>query len=288
MHLNRKNRICECEGVIFIKPNIVKYISFFRMRFIAGLQYRAAALAGISTQFFWGLMEIQLFKTFYSENANAFPMTFQALASYVWLQQAFLALFMPWLLETDILNTITDGGIAYELCRPVDIYNMWFVKNLAGRLSKAVLRCMPILLFAAFLQKPYGIRLPVNLHAGFWFIITAFIGLMVVVAFCMFIYIFTIYTLSPLGVRLVMIGLVELLAGSVIPIPFLPKGLRQIVELLPFASMQNVPLRVYSGDISGREVYIRVLLQLVWLLILVFSGKKLIRKAEHRIVVQGG
>lgn len=28
-----------------------KYISFFRIRFINGLQYRAAAYAGIATQF---------------------------------------------------------------------------------------------------------------------------------------------------------------------------------------------------------------------------------------------
>ena len=30
-----------------------KYLSFFRIRFIAGLQYRAAAWAGIATQFAW-------------------------------------------------------------------------------------------------------------------------------------------------------------------------------------------------------------------------------------------
>ena len=35
-----------------------KYLSLLRMRFIAGLQYRAAALAGIATQFAWGFMLI--------------------------------------------------------------------------------------------------------------------------------------------------------------------------------------------------------------------------------------
>ncbi|AGI39710.1 hypothetical protein Clst_1656 [Thermoclostridium stercorarium subsp. stercorarium DSM 8532] len=33
-----------------------KYISFFRIRFINGLQYRSAAYAGIMTQFAWGSM----------------------------------------------------------------------------------------------------------------------------------------------------------------------------------------------------------------------------------------
>ena len=68
-----------------------QYLSFFRMRFITGLQYRTAAIAGVSTQFIWGAMEILLFQAFYQADANAFPMSFQALTSYVWLQQAFFS-----------------------------------------------------------------------------------------------------------------------------------------------------------------------------------------------------
>ena len=130
-----------------------KYGSFFRMRFIAGLQYRAAAAAGISTQFVWGLMGLLTYRAFYEGNASAFPMSFQQIASYLWLQQAFLALFMVWFFENDIFQAITEGGIAYELCRPADLYIMWFFRSMASRTSKAVLRCMPILIVATFLPE---------------------------------------------------------------------------------------------------------------------------------------
>jgi ABC-2 type transport system permease protein len=265
-----------------------KYLSFFRMRFIAGLQYRAAAAAGILTQFVWGVMEILMFKAFYKVNPEAFPMTFKALSSYIWMQQAFLALFMTWFLENEIFQTITEGGIAYELCRPVSLYDMWFVRSMANRLSKAILRCMPILIFAALLPSPYGMRLPMNLKSGVWFLITALLGFLVVVAFCMLVYISTFFTYSPQGVRIVAVSLVEFFAGSVIPIPFLPNGIRQAVELLPFASMQNVPLRIYSGDIAGTEVYLRTGLQLFWLFALVWLGKRITGMALKRVVVQGG
>ena len=39
-----------------------QYLSFFRMRLLAGLQYRAAALAGMSTQLVWGTMEVLLYR----------------------------------------------------------------------------------------------------------------------------------------------------------------------------------------------------------------------------------
>lgn len=267
---------------------VQKYLSFFHMRFVAGLQYRAAALAGVATQFAWGAMTILMFQAFYEVKPEAFPMTFTSLTTYIWLQQAFLALFMTWFFENDIFLTITEGGIAYELCRPVDLYNMWFFRSMANRLAKAVLRSIPILLFAAFLPKPYGIGLPSDLRAGMWFILTTVLGFLVVVAFCMLVYIATFFTYSPTGLRLLAVSLVEFLAGGVIPLPFLPDRIRAVVEILPFASMQNIPLRVYSGDIAGTELHYRVALQLFWLAALVCLGRRLTSVALKRVVVQGG
>ena len=114
-----------------------KYLSFFRMRFLMGLQYRAAAAAGVVTQFTWGFMELLVFRAFYQADASAFPMSFEAVASYIWLQQAFLALFMAWMMEAEIFSSIVDGNIAYEMCRPIHIYSMWFARSVANRVSKA-------------------------------------------------------------------------------------------------------------------------------------------------------
>ena len=49
-------------------------------------------------------MELLLYKAFYETNAAAFPMDFQALASYIWLQQAFLSLIFVWIFEEDIFH----------------------------------------------------------------------------------------------------------------------------------------------------------------------------------------
>lgn len=273
---------------IFKENQYLKYLSFFRMRFIAGLQYRSAAAAGIATQFAWGLLTLQMYKAFYRTSPEAFPMTMQALSTYIWLQQSLLALFMTWFLENDIFQAITDGGIAYELCRPANLYSMWFFRNMASRLSKAVLRCMPIIIFASLLPAPYGIRLPADMKAGLWFVITGLLGFIIVVAFCMLIYISTVFTYSPTGARLVAVSIVDFLAGGVIPLPFLPDRIRIIVELLPFASIQNVPFRVYSGDITGTQIYARACLQLFWAMALIWLGRRLMSAALKKIVVQGG
>lgn len=265
-----------------------KYLSFFRLRFSMGLQYRAAALAGIVTQFVWGAMEILVYKAFYEADPTAFPMAFSATVSYIWMQQAFLAFFAAWMMENEIFDSIMNGNIAYELCRPINIYNMWFSRSIANRLSRAVLRCFPIIIVAAFLPEPYGLQHPASPVHFVLFLITLILGLAVTVAFCMLIYSLTFFTISPNGLRMLFTSAVEFFAGAVIPLPFFPKNVQAIMELLPFAAMQNVALRIYSASMTNAEMIKAVTLQLFWLMILIICGKKLCGIAEKRVTVQGG
>lgn len=265
-----------------------KYFSFFRLRFFTGLQYRAAALAGIATQFFWGLMEILVFQAFYASDAGAFPMTLSAAASYVWMQQAFLAFFNVWMMENEIFDSILEGNIVYELCRPVSIYSMWFARSIANRMSRAILRCFPILAAAALLPFPYGLEAPASPLHLLLFLITLILGLLVVVSFCMLVYGLTFFTISPQGLRILCTSVVEFFSGAIIPLPFLPENLQRVLELTPFAAMQNVALRVYSGSMTMPEIFRAAGLQIFWLIVMILGGRQLCRIAEHRVIVQGG
>lgn len=265
-----------------------KYFSFFRIRFSAGLQYRAAAWAGISTQFFWGMMNILMYHAFYRSGQNVFPMAFDQLTSYIWLQQAFLAMFMTWFYDNEIFGHITSGSIAYELCRPCDLYTMWFVKNMAIRLSRVVLRCVPILLVVALLPKPYGISLPQSAEGFLLFLVSMVLGFLVLVGFNMLVYISAFYTISPMGIRILVTSVLEFLCGAVIPIPFFPEWLQPVMYALPFGSMQNTPFLIYVGHLSVQEGLGAIGLQLAWLAALVLLGKLMMRHALGKVVVQGG
>ena len=265
-----------------------KYLSFFRIRFLCGLQYRAAALAGVVTQFAWGGMNVLLYHAFYRSNPAAFPMGVSQTSCYIWLQQAFMTLLFLWFLDNEIFENIRTGNIAYELARPMDLYGMWFVKNAAARLSRAVLRCLTILVVAAFVPYPFGLAPPADLAAFFLFLLTLLLGTVLVVAFCMLIYIATFYTMSPMGLRMVVLSFTELLTGALVPLPFFPDGLRQAVEYSPFGGMQDLPLRVYSGSLAGEELWLRLGLQIAWIAVLLALGRVWMRRALRRVAVQGG
>ena len=265
-----------------------KYWSFFRIRFINSLQYRSAAYAGIATQFFWGIMLILMYRAFYQANPAAFPMTFQQTSTYVWLQQAFLSLFMTYGFDNELFDLITSGNVAYELVRPMDLYSMWITKQMATRMAKAALRCFPVLIFAALLPAPYGLTAPQDLISFFMFLVTLFLGCATMLAFYMLVYISVFYTLSPMGVRMMTATITDFLTGSLIPIPFMGEKLQRFIRLTPFAAMQNLPLRIYSGNIAGAEMVSGFILQLFWLTALVLVGQLWMGRTLKRVVVQGG
>lgn len=265
-----------------------KYLSFFRIRFVAGLQYRAAAWAGVSTQFVWGALSILLFRAFYETSPGSFPMEFSQLSGYLWLQQAFLGMFMAWFLDPEILETVTSGAIAYELCRPVSIYGMWFTKNVAIRLSRTVLRCLPILLVAVFLPSPYGLPAPAGVLSFALFFVSVFLGTAVLTAFSMLIYVSSFHTVSSMGIRTLAVSAVEFFSGALIPIPFFPDSMKTVLNLLPFASIQSTPFLIYVGYIPPSEGIARIALQLGWFFVLSAVGVLWMRRSLRRVVVQGG
>lgn len=265
-----------------------KYLSFFRLKFVMGLQYRTAAVAGMITQFFWGFMEIMVFRAFYEAAPESFPMALEAAVSYVWMQQAFLAFYTTWMLNGEIYNTIMEGNIAYELCRPIKIYDMWFSKEIASRMARALLRCFPILIVAGFLPKPFRLLPPASPMHFILYLITLILGLGVTVAFCVLIYISAFFTISPSGLCMLFSSVAELFSGAIIPLPFFPEKIRFVMELLPFASMQNVALRIYGGSMSSEEVLKAVVLQMFWFVTLTVCGKILCNVAERRVTIQGG
>ena len=265
-----------------------KYWSFFKMRLMAGLQYRAAALAGMSTQFVWGAMEILLYRAFWLEHPERFPMGMEALSSYIWLQQAFLSLFALWNWEFDILESVKTGAVSYELLRPMDIYSMWMSRSVANRLARAALRMVPVILLASLLPAPWGLRLRISPAAFGVFLLSMVLMVLVVCAYSLFVYALTFYLTDPNGIMVLSVALADLLGGAIVPLPFLPDGLRQIAALSPFGSMQNVPLRIFSGDIPLAAAPAAMGLQVFWAAALMGAGYALTKTGLRRAVILGG
>ncbi len=260
------------------------YRSYFAARFRTLLQYRGAALGGMVTQVFFGLILVMVYEAFYRSSTVAQPMSLGQVRSYVWLGQAFLAM-LPWNVEGEQRALIRSGSVAYELLRPVRLYSLWFARSLAWRSAPTVLRSVPILALAfAF----FGLSLPASpAAAGAWALAMAG-ALFLSASMTTLLTILQMWTVSGEGVTIILTAVVILFSGMNIPLPLLPDWIRGIVEILPFRGLVDTPYRLYVGYAPPGDVLLLVLQQVGWAAAMVALGLLLMNRGLRRLSVFGG
>ena len=266
-----------------------KYISYFKLKVKNGLQYRAAALAGISTQVFFGFMYVSIYIAFYNSGSKGkLPMPLSELVTYTWLVQAFLALVFLWKQDKELIRSIKNGDIAYEFLRPQDLYFMWLARFLGDRISATLLRFIPVIIIGVLLPMPFTLKLSTNIILTLLSIVAIILAGILASVLSLLFHIICLFTLDERGVVNMFMVISDVLSGLTIPIAFFPKYLQKISNILPFRYVTDFPLRLYVGNIQINEGFIGIIFQIIWIVMLIIIGKLLLHKASKRIVVQGG
>ena len=97
-----------------------------------------------------------------------------------------------------------------------------------------------------------------------------------------------LFTLDEKGIVNIFMVMSDVLSGLIIPIPFFPKYLHDISNILPFRYIGDFPFRLYVGNISINEGLNGILIQIIWIIILVIIGRIITKKALEKAVIQGG
>lgn len=260
------------------------YIAILSGRFRTLLQYRAAALAGAGTQLFWGLIRMMIFDAFYRSSAAPQPISLPQTITYIWLGQAMLGI-LPWNVDPDVRAMMRTGSVAYELLRPLDLYNLWYSRALAQRTAPTLLRCIPIFLIAGTF---FGLRAPASTWALAAWLLTTAGAILLSAAMSSLLTMSLLWTVSGEGVTRLVPGLVIALSGMIVPIQLFPEWSQPLVRALPFAHIVDTPFRAYLGMMGKVEVGGALAVQLAWTGALVLLGRWLISRAARRLVIQGG
>ena len=260
------------------------YLAVLRSRFLSLLQYRAAALAGVGTQVFFGLVRIMIYDGFYRSSSAQQPLTADQVGTYIWLGQALLLLGMLDV-DKDIAGMIRSGNVAYEMARPLDLYNLWLARAVSGRAAPLIMRAMPIFVVAGLFLE---LQRPATAGAAALFIISIVIGLMLAATMVVFMTISLLWTISGEGIHRLAAPLIFFFSGIVIPLPMFPDWMQQLIAILPFRGLMDTPSRIYLGVISGLPAVLAILHQIVWIVALVLLGRLVLARGLRRLVVQGG
>lgn len=260
------------------------YFSTFRMRWKMETQYRGAALGGLLCQLFFGLILVALYRALYAGKPQSTPLS--AVTTYVWLQQAFFRMIAT--SDGGMLESVMNGGVAYELCRPLNLYGYYYSRALAQKIVGCGMRAAPMLICAALLPQGWGLSLPAS-PAGLALSLLALgLGLFCVCALDNINMGFTMRTLDNKGVSAMLSLLAISLSGNLLPLTLFPDSWQRAVTLLPYAQMLDAPIRLYTGERALSQAPRVLLVQAGWTAALIALGLLLWKRNLARVVIQGG
>ncbi len=260
------------------------YLAIFSARFRTLLQYRAAAMAGLGTQLFWGLIRMMIFEAFYRSTTSPQPMTYPEVVTYIWLGQAMLLIAM-YGVDNDVRDMIRSGTVAYELLRPVDLYWLWYSRALALRTGPVLLRAVPMFVLAGLF---FGLQAPPSLASAAAWIAATIGALLLSSAIATLLTISMLWTISGEGISRLVPAFTFIFSGMIIPLPFFPEWIQPILNFLPFRGIMDVPFRLYMGHIPPEQAFGVLAHQAVWTVALIALGRWVLGRGARRLVIQGG
>jgi ABC-2 type transport system permease protein len=258
------------------------YLAVIKGRLAVLLRYRAAALAGVLTQAFWGVINTMILQAFY-EHAAAQPLSLDQALTFIWLGQAFL-LLIPWSIDKELEAQVRNGNVAYELVRPMDLYWLWYARSLAMRVTPTLLRCGFVLLVGIF----FGLKAPASPLAGFVFAFSLLLSAILSTAMTALVVIGLLWTIAGDGIQRLMPHLTVFLTGMVVPLPLFPDWMQAFLDIQPFRGILDIPIRLYTGLIPLSQAGYYLGFQLLWTVLFIGLGRWLMHKAMRRLVIQGG
>jgi len=268
------------------------YLAIFTARFLMMLQYRAAAIAGIVTQFWFGAIMIMALSAFYAGGRGSTSITLAEAITYVWLGQAFLGL-LPWNVDPEIVLMMRTGNVAYERLRPVDTYFYWLARAMAWRTAATLLRSVPLLVVTSALfelagLEDWSLRPPPSFEALALFVLSMAAVVVLSSAITTLLNISVVWTISGQGINVITNSLVLILSGMVIPLPLFPDWAHPVLFFQPLAGLVDVPFRIYFANLSGGKAIGGIALQVFWTMVLIVFGYLLMRHTMRRIEIHGG
>jgi len=249
--------------------------------------YRQATIAGSFTNIVFGFLRCYVLLAVAEGAVGGRPAGYdrEQLATFVWASQGLLTVVALWG-WSDLSDRIRSGDVVAELLRPVNPVISYLAPDL-GRSGHAILtRFVPPFVVGAIF---FDLYVPQR-----WFTVPLFavsVVLAVVCCFaCRFLVNATAYWLHDARGPLILWTLSSgVLAGLYFPLRFLPDWLAVTLWIAtPMPSLLQTPLDVLiERDPPALQVGL-VALQAGWAVILLTTCRIVQRRAERKLVAQGG
>ena len=180
-----------------------------------------------------------------------------------------------------------DGTIICELLKPIN-YRLYLLADTVGNiLFKLLFNMIPCAIIMILVYRKSFI-LCKNPYSIFVFVISILLGFLVLWEISSIVQMLCFWIVNVWSISTIKNVFINVLAGTMLPVWYLPNTIQNIVKYTPFSAIYITPIKIYLNQMGNKQQTIALLLQLVWILILALIGNFLWHMGKKKLVEQGG
>ncbi|MEU3775469.1 ABC-2 family transporter protein [Streptomyces sp. NPDC032472] len=250
--------------------------------------YGTATAAGVFTNTVFGFILAYTYIALWEERPGLGGYDQAQALTFVWVSQSLLAAgaLIGGGFQEEVQERIRTGDIAVDLYRPADLQLWWLAADLGRAAFQLVGRGVVPLVAGALV---FRLALPADPLRWLLFLGSVLLGLVVGFALRYLVALTAFWLMDGAGVNLMATVASIFFSGMLLPLTVFPGGFGEVVRVLPWAAMLQVPMDVLMGRHAGAGgVSGALAFQAGWALVLLLAGRLVQAAATRKVVVQGG
>ena len=260
------------------------FIEFTKCSFRRTLTYRAAAFAGLVTNFFFGLLRVAVLLALFGDEQNVQGYSVAGVITYTALTQALIA-FLSLFGWYGLMQSVHSGEVGADLLKPMNYFSFWMAHD-AGRAAASLL--LNGVTFMLIFDLVFDMVYPNGLLQ--WLALTVSLGLawLLSFAFRFLVNLAAFWSPNAMGTGRFIFFTAMFCSGFMMPLGLFPDWVQRLCYLTPFPHILNTVIDIYLNRTVGWDLLGSLLLQALWAFILVVAGQLLLGRGIRRLVILGG
>jgi ABC-2 type transport system permease protein len=248
------------------------------------LSYRAAMVAGLITNIFFGLLRASVLIALYGNHEIVEGLSVQDAITYTGLTQAVIV-YLSIFGDYDLMRSVYQGEIAGDLLKPVHLFTFWLAQDLGRAIVGFFLRGLTIMMIYAFI---FNISYPTSITQWLALFVTLILSWLISFAYRFLVNLSAFWSPDARGIGRFAFIIVMFFSGFLMPLRFFPDWVQTLAYLTPFPHMLNTVVEVYLGVLTSTELIKALLAQVAWAVALIIVCQIVLRLGTKRLVILGG
>ena len=248
------------------------------------LTYRAATIAGLVTNFFFGILRAAIFVALYDQQAEVGGLSLQGAITFAALAQAFIG-YLSLFSWYELMNSVYTGDISSDLLKPMNYFAFWLAQDLGRALVNLLLRGLVLMAGYALI---FDLIWPKSILQMLAVLVAIAFSWLLSFAWRFLINLSALWTPNARGILRFFFVFSWFFSGFLMPLRLYPDWVQTVSRFTPFPYMLNSVVEIYLNMLTGPEILLSLLAQLLWALALIAAGQLVLRAGVRRLVILGG